>query len=1379
MSSLIGHLQASLATHADRKAVEGTSWVLTYRDLDHEVGRLASLLKRAGLRRGQQVPMLMGRSPQFIVGLLAVLRCGAAYVPIDQSSPPSRQQAMLEALDSPVALTDATMLVTGLEKFAVIDVAHALAVAKGGPPPAWPHLPPDAPAYAMFTSGSTGTPKGVLVPHRAIDRLVWEPDYLQLDENCRWGQMSSIAFDASTLEIWAPLLHGGCCVVQEDPLPSLDMLAEFIEERHLTDAWLTAALFNVMVDDWLPAFAGLRQLLTGGERVSPAHAARCLEAHPRIRLINGYGPTENTTFSLCHTITGADTRSGQELPIGRPIRGTDMTIMDPEGRPVAAGDPGELWVGGEGVALGYLGDDRLTAEKFLMHEGHRWYRTGDRVRQRADGVVEFLGRTDRQVKIQGHRIELDEVERVMGACPGIGTVAVLVADGNAETRHLVGFVSGIGDAKPVGQDIFAWLETRLPPAMIPHALHILDHLPVNLNGKVDRYALAARLQEPEAAGGEDGGGTGPATETETALVQIWSRCFARQGQPIPIRSDSNFLTLGGTSLLALRVAAEVRAVLGRDLAPVDVLRHPDLADQARWIDLAPLAQRHGPEMPRSATSIPLSRGQIAVIAASALDSSGCAYLVHQPLRIAPGTDRDALREAFVAVAQRHPMLRTAILPCKAVATADLRPNLPKGWWREWGSVADVPQDMAWPAELLQVINRPLDLSWGAMRADCWALADGGLLLVWTAHHFVVDEVAVNRVIDELGRTVTDGPESLPPVYGSPYGFPVVEQAWTDDVAIERRARDFAKLVGPLAPPLPAVPAAGDEQALFLPGELVQRIHARCDAWRCTPFLPLMAAYGLALQDTFGEAWRHVLTPYSRRCEPELMEPVGYLLDMRLMEAGARPGESLADALRRLHREIIAAQQPRFESAERLAEALTEISPEASTALFQFGFTWRHRSRAPVRFGKGGAIPLAVQQKGARFGLCLHLATDDAGIRASVEAVTPAFDSGAVAAFGRAFLARLDTVAALDITGFAAPHSDPEPARDAPSEAADPHRREEVRRAAADAWRTILGRPPADDGDDFLAAGGSSLLALRMAARLRRDAGLELNIAAFLARPDFAGLCRQLGTPRAAPTGRKPMYAILGPPDFERYVLVLPGDRGTALSMFTFANQLRNHLGPRVAVAMVDLQSMARQAPLDRPAHFIREQLVQVVRDLGEERLDSVVGASLGGILAGHLLNALGERTTTRVPLCMIDTYEPRILRTGRRWLWKRWAVRLVRYPLANAVNFVRKRASIFSRAEELAPVPAAERETQWTKQVWRNCFDELAATPLRVPGARVTLIHSRTTRRFAGILRWASRNGFSGREFDAIRVVNVDLPHGELLFDQSAVWVADALGRGW
>ncbi|VAX42261.1 hypothetical protein MNBD_PLANCTO03-32, partial [hydrothermal vent metagenome] len=651
MSALSSRLQQVLTEHAAQPAVEGTNGSLSYAQLDARSAALAARLAAAGVGPGDFVPILLSRSVEFVLAVAAVVRCGAAYVPIDTTSPAARQTAILGLFEWSVALmTGERPSVLG--ERVCIDVAEVRPCGAGFQPARgtqgtqagslhhkvaavsetsaspreaglWVDREDDSPLYLMFTSGSTGTPKGVLVPDRGVARLVIEPDYVDLSPKDRWALASSVAFDAATLEIWAPLLNGGTCVVQEKALPSLAEFGSFFADARITHGWLTAGLFNLLVAEDPTCLAGFHQLLIGGERESPEHVRLFLAACPGVRLIHGYGPTENTTFSLCHRIESVDETPEARVPIGRPIRGSTAMLVDPEGCPILGPGEGELLVGGEGVALGYFNDEELTARRFIERDGSRWYRTGDLVQRDEAGVYTFLGRADRQVKIQGNRIELDEVEKTLAGLPGVGEAIVEVAGEAAEERHLIGWYTGQNGSTPSPEAVLTMLAERLPRIMVPHRLHLVDVMPRMISGKIDRQTLAAGVQGRGGRGGRGGGGGGGgggelSTETERHLATIWQELLGCDR----LDTHSRYAEQGGTSLLSLRVASEIERRCGRKVSPIEVLEHQALGDLARCIDHAPRASDHPPKLVKGdASEITPTRMQQQMLIGSAIDPS--------------------------------------------------------------------------------------------------------------------------------------------------------------------------------------------------------------------------------------------------------------------------------------------------------------------------------------------------------------------------------------------------------------------------------------------------------------------------------------------------------------------------------------------------------------------------------------------------------------------------------------------------------------------------------------------------------------------------------------------------------------------------------------
>jgi amino acid adenylation domain-containing protein len=435
-------------------------------------------------------------------------------------------------------------------------------------------------AYVMYTSGSTGRPKGVCVPHRAVVRLVKSVRYARLGPEEVFLQFAPISFDASTFEIWGALLNGARLVVAPPGTLSLAELGQTIRRHGITTLWLTAGLFHEMVDHELPALAGVRQLLAGGDVLSVLHVQRVLDTLS-CTLINGYGPTEATTFAVTHAMTPG-TRVDDRVPIGRPITNTEVYVLEANGQPAPVGVVGELHIGGPGLARGYLNQAALTAERFVSHPfdatpGARLYRTGDLAQYRADGCIEFVGRTDDQVKIRGHRVEVGEIETLLRGHPAVHDCVTTAFPDASGTRRLVAYVVPRPGPPPPVEELRRFLGRTLPAYMVPAAIVLLDALPLTANGKPDRHALSPPPAARPALGARY---IAPRGETEDAIASVWREVL----QVDRVGVHDSFFDLGGHSLALLRVHGRLSAALGRAVSLMDLFRYPTVSTLAGYLD---------------------------------------------------------------------------------------------------------------------------------------------------------------------------------------------------------------------------------------------------------------------------------------------------------------------------------------------------------------------------------------------------------------------------------------------------------------------------------------------------------------------------------------------------------------------------------------------------------------------------------------------------------------------------------------------------------------------------------------------------------------------------------------------------------------------------
>lgn len=539
---------------------------LTYAELKRRADNVANHLLAAGVVTGDMVGCCVERSLELVVTLLAILKAGGAYVPLDPDYPDDRLRFMIDDTACAVIVSSAESKakLTAITTAKLLDATSSANTPSSSGSHPLPMPLPTSLAYVMYTSGSTGTPRGVLVEHRSIVRLVRETNYCTFTPTDVWLHFAPLAFDASTLEIWGPLLNGGRLVVAP-PRASLADLGNLIRDERITSAWFTSGLFNLMVDQQLASMRSLRWLLAGGDVLSGKHVRAALEALPGCTVVNGYGPTENTTFTCCHQMRSA-AEVQEPVPIGLPIGSTTVHVLGEDGKPVPDGTPGELFAGGLGVARGYLNRPEETARAFLPDPfdgtpDARMYRTGDIVKRSPDGVVHFIGRADNQVKILGHRIEIGEIEAVLAAHADVTNSCVTVnkfADGS---KRLIAYYIARGDALSPN-DLRTHMSERLPRYMMPALLVPMCAMPLTHNGKIDRAALP-RPPEPSA-------GSPVAARVGASIEDMIKHAWQRSLGADQVGSDDNYFDIGGDSLRLVAMHADLQQMLGREIPILDL-----------------------------------------------------------------------------------------------------------------------------------------------------------------------------------------------------------------------------------------------------------------------------------------------------------------------------------------------------------------------------------------------------------------------------------------------------------------------------------------------------------------------------------------------------------------------------------------------------------------------------------------------------------------------------------------------------------------------------------------------------------------------------------------------------------------------------------------
>ncbi|MEO2162683.1 MAG: amino acid adenylation domain-containing protein, partial [bacterium] len=607
----IHHLfEEHAAATPDAIAVELGEERLTYGELNGRANRLAHHLKRMGVGPEVVVGLCLDRSTDLTVALLAILKADGAYLSLDPEYPKERLRHMLRDTQAPVLLTQEHMLAELPDNDALVVCVDSDAEAIGKESGENPDGSGSAEqlAYVIYTSGSTGLPKGTLIPHRAVVRLVRNTNFASFDADEVFLQFATVSFDASTLELWASLLNGARLVLFPTRRTSLEELGQVIQEHGVTTLWLTAGLFHQMVEQHIQGLQGVRQLIAGGDVLSVSHVKQALDQIEGCRVINGYGPTENTTFTCCHPMTNS-ADLGHTVPIGRPIANTTVFILDGQLRPVPIGVIGDLYAGGDGLARGYLNQPELTSERFIDNpfadkSGERLYLVGDRARYLADGTIEFFGRSDSQVKLRGYRIELAEIETVLNEHEAVRDAVVAAREDTPGDKRLVAYWIAADEAAPEPSTLREYLADKLPDYMVPAAFVALDEFPLTANGKVDRKALPApeidRSQSSETY-------TPPGSELEETLVEIWQSVLKVD----EVGTRDNFFDLGGHSLSLIRVHGAIQKHLGRKIPMVEMFRFPTVGTLAAFLAGDTESQENKPDTGPSTEDLKAGRSRLA------------------------------------------------------------------------------------------------------------------------------------------------------------------------------------------------------------------------------------------------------------------------------------------------------------------------------------------------------------------------------------------------------------------------------------------------------------------------------------------------------------------------------------------------------------------------------------------------------------------------------------------------------------------------------------------------------------------------------------------------------------------------------------------------
>ena len=995
----------------DAPAVTDERASLTYRELNDRAGRLAAELRGLGVGPEVCAGVCLERGVNMVVAMLAVLKAGGAYVPLDAEHPHGRLAFMLRDTRMPVLITRESMRANfgfhlpNLQLLCVDSPAEARRPTEreAGRRPQITNPKPGNLAYVIYTSGSTGLPKGVEIEHAGLVNLIaWHQRAYAVTPADRAAQIAAPAFDASVWELWPYLTAGaGIHIPGEETRLSPAKLVAWLAAKGITLAFVPTPLAEAMLAEPWPENCALRALLTGGDKLHHAPGLNVPCA-----LVNHYGPAESTVVTT-RALIPPGKGNGQAPPIGRPIANTQVYILDARLQPVPVGMPGQLHIGGAGLARGYHNRPALTAEKFISNPfpetpSARLYRTGDLVRWLPHGQIEFLGRLDNQVKIRGQRIEPGEIEAVLLRSGDVREALVVAsADARGENR-LAAYVVPAPAGRVTPGALREFLKQKLPAAMVPSAFVFLESLPLTPNGKVDRHALPP----PDFTGGSERTFVAPRTPTEAALARIWSEVLGRE----QVGVHDNFFDLGGHSLRATQVMARALNTFHVEVPLPELFASPTLAELAGKIDTlrrAPRSVARGSAPPEGEAGAPLAFAQERLWFMEQLEPGQSFNNIPVALRLEGALEAKALERAVSEIVRRHKTFRTTFHNAGgrpvAVASPEAAVNLPTV---DLSSLTAAEREAEAERLRLAEARQPFDLAQSPLlRAKLIRLAEDEHLLLLTTHHIVCDGWSLGvlyRELSALYRAFREGKASP---------LPELQADYADFARSQRRRLHGGALEGQLnywkqqltgaqttldlptdRPRPPAQTFRGTTQPFTLPAELAAGLARLSRNEEVTLYMTLLAAFQTLLHRLTGQHDILVGSPVAGRAQVETEALIGCFLNTLVLRGDLSGDPSFRELLGRTRRAALGAYANQELPFERLVDALQPARDLSRSPLFQAMFVLQNEPLPPLELAGLKLVPLPAHSGTAKFELMLSLTENDGGLSGFVEYNTDLFNA---------------------------------------------------------------------------------------------------------------------------------------------------------------------------------------------------------------------------------------------------------------------------------------------------------------------------------------------------------------------------------------------------